>query len=408
MGDTGSMAETWDVGPDTVKIMTVHGAKGLEFKNVFVVSLVDKRFPSIERKEQIPLPDALVKEIVPEGDIHLEEERRLFYVAMTRAKDGLFLTSAEDYGGARKKKPSRFLVELGFIPKLEKSSKGPFDEIEKPATLSDEEKLIRSRIPKQFSFTQFQAYEICPKQYKYAHILQIPAGKRHTFSFGKSMHAVMLKFFQEVQERGSVGSQDNLFHGVTPPQSKGIVMPESRLIELLKDEWINEWYESSNHEKRYFEKGKEELKKFAAVHAQGYPIPLYLEKGFFIKIDEQTVKGSIDRIDALNGGAHLIDYKTGTAPSSVEELHTEDLWQLYLYAKASRDVLGLLPRMLSFYYFEAGAYFSVPWNEDDEKKILDLTKESIHAILMSSFIPTPSEWKCSHCDFRDICEDRSV
>jgi DNA helicase-2/ATP-dependent DNA helicase PcrA len=54
----------------------------------------------------------LIKEILPEGDIHTQEERRLMYVAMTRAKQGLYLTSAADYGGARHKKISKFLVEL--------------------------------------------------------------------------------------------------------------------------------------------------------------------------------------------------------------------------------------------------------------------------------------------------------
>ncbi|MCH7493012.1 UvrD-helicase domain-containing protein [Patescibacteria group bacterium] len=103
-GDEGSMHQSWDEGPEAVKIMTIHGAKGLEFPYVFIVNLVDKRFPSIERKEQIAIPDDLIKEIIPEGDIHLQEERRLLYVAMTRARDGLFMTSADDYGGAKKKK----------------------------------------------------------------------------------------------------------------------------------------------------------------------------------------------------------------------------------------------------------------------------------------------------------------
>src|SRR3990167_6234156 len=100
-----------------VKVMTVHSAKGLEFKYVFLVNLVDQRFPTRERTEAIDLPDKLVKEIVPAGDIHLQEERRLFYVCLTRARDGLFLTSAEDYGGLRKKKISVFLADLGFSAK---------------------------------------------------------------------------------------------------------------------------------------------------------------------------------------------------------------------------------------------------------------------------------------------------
>ncbi|HEU0051125.1 MAG TPA: UvrD-helicase domain-containing protein, partial [Patescibacteria group bacterium] len=110
-GEEGALDFDPDAGPELVKILTVHAAKGLEFKHVFVVSMVDQRFPTRARSETIPLPDGLVQERLPEGDLHLEEERRLFYVALTRAKETLVLTGASHYGGARQKKPSSFLEE---------------------------------------------------------------------------------------------------------------------------------------------------------------------------------------------------------------------------------------------------------------------------------------------------------
>ena len=82
---------------DTVKIMTVHAAKGLEFKYVFLVNIVDKKFPTISRSEKISIPDNLIKEKITGGkEAHIEEERRLFYVAITRAKEELFITGAND------------------------------------------------------------------------------------------------------------------------------------------------------------------------------------------------------------------------------------------------------------------------------------------------------------------------
>ncbi|MFH1456727.1 MAG: ATP-dependent helicase [Patescibacteria group bacterium] len=113
-GEQGSLSKELEEGPESVKVMTIHSAKGLEFKYVFIVNLVDKRFPCMDRKDPIELPDELIKEIIPSGDVHLQEERRLFYVAITRAKLGLYLTSADDYGGARKKKLSRFIYEIGL------------------------------------------------------------------------------------------------------------------------------------------------------------------------------------------------------------------------------------------------------------------------------------------------------
>lgn len=119
-GEGGKMEFDLSQGPDVVRIMTLHSAKGLEFKYVFLVNLVDKRFPSAERKDLIGIPDPLIKDKIPKGNIHLEEERRLFYVGMTRAKEGLYFTSAKDYGGEREKKISLFLKELGYKTPLQK------------------------------------------------------------------------------------------------------------------------------------------------------------------------------------------------------------------------------------------------------------------------------------------------
>jgi len=104
-GEEGKLS-TETGAADAVQIMTVHSAKGLEFEYVFIVNLVDRRFPSIQRREPIEIPTALVKDKFIEGDAHLQEERRLFYVAMTRAKRGLYFTSAIEYnGGVPKKYP---------------------------------------------------------------------------------------------------------------------------------------------------------------------------------------------------------------------------------------------------------------------------------------------------------------
>ncbi len=112
-----AVAQDPEEGPDVVSVMTVHGSKGLEFRYVFVINLVEQRFPSVGRSSSIDFPAGLVS-ISNGTDDHLAEERRLFYVAMTRAKEGLYLLSADDYGGARKRKMSRFLAEIGFDPSV--------------------------------------------------------------------------------------------------------------------------------------------------------------------------------------------------------------------------------------------------------------------------------------------------
>src|SRR5439155_18089340 len=117
-GEDPAVAEA-DVETPAVRVMTVHKAKGLEFPVVFLVGLVQDRFPLRRRGDLLEMPDALVKEPLPSGDFHLQEERRLFYVGMTRARRFLYLTSARDYGGARQRKVSQFVLEALDLAKDE-------------------------------------------------------------------------------------------------------------------------------------------------------------------------------------------------------------------------------------------------------------------------------------------------
>src|SRR6185295_18587868 len=92
-------------------VLTLHKAKGLEFPVVFMVGLVHGRFPTPKRRDPIDLPEALIKDILPQGDYHLQEECRLFYVGMTRAQEELHFTCAYDYDNKSVRKVSRFVSE---------------------------------------------------------------------------------------------------------------------------------------------------------------------------------------------------------------------------------------------------------------------------------------------------------
>src|SRR2546422_953622 len=105
-GEDPAVAEA-EVETPAVRILTVHKAKGLEFPVVVLVALVQDKFPLRGRRDALELPVELIKETLPSGDFHKQEERRLFYVGMTRAERELYLTSARDYGGTRERKGSR-------------------------------------------------------------------------------------------------------------------------------------------------------------------------------------------------------------------------------------------------------------------------------------------------------------
>jgi DNA helicase-2/ATP-dependent DNA helicase PcrA len=378
-GEEGKISIDMEQGPDVIKVMTIHGAKGLEFKYVFLVNMVDKRFPSTERKDQIELPDKLIKDIKPKGDVHLQEERRICYVAMTRAKEGLYFTSAEDYGGTRRKKLSRFLVEMGY---KEKNSIGVKDN-ELVLRIPKTTKGSRSpwKLPEHFSYSQLAAFEKCPLQYKFNFLLKIPTRGGASRSFGITLHNTLYQFLKRT------GSS-------------------FKIEDLYEQNWIDDWYENKKQKEEYFKLGKEIVKDFYrdckknpinVLKINGEPA---LETTFNLKIGGYTVKGKIDRIDDSPLGVSLIDYKTGKAK---DKLTPDEKEQLLLYQIAAEEILGLQPKELVYHYLNDNKKISFLGSEPDKQKLKEKIIKTIEAIRSSDFKAKPG-WQCSFCDFRYICE----
>ncbi len=407
-GDAGSLSQNLEEeSPDTIKIMTVHSAKGLEFKYVFIVNLVDKRFPAIGRSEPIEIPAKLIKEVVPEGDVHLQEERRLFYVAMTRAKAGLYFTSADDYGGGCKKKISRFLIELNkqglelSSSKQEHKKIDIFDQPKKAPLAVKESDLI---LPNKFSFTQLKAFKSCPYQYRFAHILRIPIKGKAQTSFGQSMHLALQKFFLLVNLKNRK-IQPDLFDPDKKSEVANITWDE--LFYIYRESFIDNWYSDKKIKNDYFKKGEKSLKNFFEYYNQNKPVAKYLEYSFNLRLGDNggdcLIKGKIDRVDAVDGSIKIVDYKTGSPKS---KLALEDKEQLLIYQIAAQEVMKEDVKALSFYYLDNNQEISFLGSQQELDKIRAKIIKTIGEIRQGEFPPKPGQI-CAWCDFNSICEYRA-
>lgn len=406
-GDEGGAPRSHET-QNAVQLLTIHGAKGLEFQHVFITNLVERRFPTDARNDAIPIPDALVQESIPSGDHHLEEERRLFYVAITRAKTSVTITSAQSYGGSRDKKVSRFVEELGIETTSHEAS--PTPRFALPQTVELMPPTLP--IPTRFSFSQLKAYETCPLQYKFAHILHIPTFGKPSFTFGQTIHRVLQYFYERVQAMNSA-TQGDLFASPNTATSESLVRVPScdELFEIYAQCWQDEWYVSKTQRDAYFEEGKRVLRAFYEQQQQnGWRVPQLLERDFTIHVNHVTVRGRIDRIDkTADKGVAIIDYKTGKPKT---ELDTNDKEQLYLYQIAAEEVPELRALgpvvSLTFYYLENGTEQSFTGSPETLLRYKQKILTTVQRIEARDFAPDPNPFKCRSCDFRDICEFRQL
>lgn len=403
-GDAGALERDVEAGPETIKIMTIHAAKGLEFPYVFVGNVVEQRFPGMDRKDPIAVPDTLIREILPQGDAHLQEERRLMYVAITRARDGVFFTLAEDYGGARRKKPSPFIYELKLLaPPVKAEKKPPLPErLFTPAPHQVKEAAAYQLREKHYSFTKLSTYNDCPWKYRYAFVLQVPKRGSHVLSYGSSIHQTLNNFFTLWKQRQQEA----------PGEKKSVMLTE--LLTIYEGAFIDEWFPSKKSRQEYFDKGAKALTTWYAKTLKNPPDVLRLEQVFNLKVDEFVVNGAIDRIDQIGVDAttkkplvKIVDYKTGRVKEKFEK---DDKYQLLIYTLAVRDpnILDGEVKALEYYFVDENESRTMVPTEKDAIAALDWVRGTVAKIQSGDFRATPNKFVCDFCDFREICDFRAV
>jgi len=391
-GDDPAVAEA-DFDQDAVNILTVHKAKGLEFPIVFLVSAVADRFPVRNRGETIPLPDPLVKDILPGGDFHLQEERRLFYVGMTRAQRELYFTSARDYGGVRPRKISRFVLEALDIPQVDVATykAAPVEAIHRHAPPADGQQRLEGVLPPEspliVSFRQVDDYDICPLKYKYTHILRVPLMRDHRVVYGSAIHEAIREYHRRKARRQLVTLDD--------------------LIRHFERAWITEGFISREHEDQRMDEGREVLAQFFAFQEGSGFVPTFVEAPFSFQVGATRVKGRWDRVDLRGDEVVLIDFKTSDVRTQKDaDRRARESLQLAIYALAYREVYGVMPHRLELHFL--GPQGVLVGTAAPDGELLAETAAVIErvsgGIRGQQFIATPDFYRaCRYCAFASIC-----
>jgi DNA helicase-2/ATP-dependent DNA helicase PcrA len=387
-GDDPGQAEA-DPDLDAVHVLTVHKAKGLEWPVVIMVSLLQNKFPHTRRSDPIELPRELTNESFPQGDTHLQEERRLFYVGMTRARDRLYLTSAADYGGVRKRKVSQFVLEALDRPQLDEINVKSRAEqrIQRfapvPGTQSESKAPITERSILNISHYQVDDYLTCPLKYKYVHVLRLPFF-HHTIVYGKAIHAAVETYFKyKIHE---------------------IPVTLDMLNKSYKDAWRNIGFLSREHEERRFEAGLEAIQRFYEREQQTTVLPKYVEEPFSFMLEMNRMSGRWDRIDERDGQIIIIDFKTSAVfQQDAADKRARESLQLTIYAMAYEKICGSPADRLELHFLESGLIGAAEVTEKLLNSGRDKILKAAAGIRKRDYTATPSYTACQYCAYAGIC-----
>ncbi len=383
-----------DAGPlddDRVHVLTLHKAKGLEFPVVFLVGLVQGRFPTPLRRDPIELPEPLIQDILPSGDYHLQEERRLCYVGMTRAQETLHLTTAYHYGGRSVRKVSQFAREaLPSVPAAPSPiALTALERIHQPIPSAPSAAVAASttpRLPEPLRLSPYGVddYVTCPLKFQYSHLLRVPIMRHHLIVYGAALHAAVEQFFKRVL--------------VNQP------MTLEELWAVFEQAWISEGFFSLEHEQQRLAQGKDALRRFYEAQQRAPERPTFIEKKFSVPVDDFLVVGRWDRVDYDGEEAVIIDYKSSDVHEQAQaDRRVRDSLQMGVYALAWQRLHGRLPARLELRFLETGFVGQRVPTDDDLIEVEARLREAARGIRAGAFQAQPQQFSCRWCAYQTIC-----
>ncbi|MDA0525416.1 UvrD-helicase domain-containing protein [Methanococcoides alaskense] len=441
---------------NTVKVMTIHQSKGKEAKAVFVCDMAARHLPLQHMKKTFTVPSQLAKGVQRdeiEGILHMEEERRLAYVAMTRAREHLYLVFPDKYSGNKRSvKPSAFLDQIEYLsnPQIEyiettastvtagPDLKSPLevkkDEFQRLVSIYSRQGQVKEAMEALVVLAQLREVEthgnlatfdlknllrVNPKEPKELEDLidnRVPplvdldmrfsASKikeyidcplRFKYNSILNIPTPQMSFFQ-------VGTS---VHSVYEQMSKLKMQGESIDMKLanktLDDSWDGSVFSSDTQEKQEHGKMKEMIEFWFELEKECKDETISVEEWFELEIDGHSFGGFIDRIDQTPDGEYVvIDYKTGKTTTPKKKLK-EDV-QIALYCLAVKEKYGKLPVQAGHLYVNPNVQELrlVDVVEEEVEAVVGRIKETVNSIMDEDF-EVKDKPNCYWCNYGGIC-----
>jgi DNA helicase-2/ATP-dependent DNA helicase PcrA len=391
-GENPAAAEP-DLDDDAVHLMTVHRAKGLEFPVVFLVGLEANHFPGVNRRDPLPFPDGLVHQAPPAGDAHRAEERRLCYVALTRAREELVLSCSVDHGGVRQWKPSPFLLEALDVSRLDVpvTRAARMEAVRRHRALPELPAPVLAPIPPEKTLTlsahQIDAWLTCPLQFKNAHVLNIPSLPHHTAGYGLALHNAIRQHYQAIE--------------------RGRPLDEEDIVEAFEASWTGEGFITAEHEQQRLEQGREAIRAFHRRESEAPSRPALVEASFRVAVGPNELRGRFDRVDERREGAVIVDFKSSEMEDRAKaDERAQKSLQLGVYALAYERMHGERPAAVELHFIGTGVVGRAAVTAESIAATREQVERAAEGIRARDFEATPSFHACRYCAFNTICAVR--
>ncbi len=377
---------TLDIADDQVNVLSVHRAKGLEWQTVYIVDCTESSFPLRNFGSGLKLPQELQAD-PSEADAHIAEERRLMYVAVTRARQEVILTHATRHGSGAERKPSRFLSELlghelTTATTAEESNKKGLDAFAPLATASDVIKLPESmqydgRI--HLSVSQIEAWLRCPQDFYYRYVLNMPLPPAPQLDYGSLIHGV-IEAIHDGRARGK------------PPKLE-------KLLEDARQNLPQSGYPSLRSRERSHKQALETVRIVYERFTQD-ELPIETEWPFTLELPTVplTIRGKIDAVYRAEQGVEIRDFKTSMSVNTPEKAkaRVSGSQQLTLYALAWLNLRGEMPAKLTLDFVETGQLASVKKQPKSLATLENKLEAMVQALQAGKYPPGRDHSYCQH------------
>ena len=383
------VAEAEEENPDAVRLMTVHAAKGLEFSHVWILRVIAPGFPASYREPLFEFPQSLRSSIVlgDSKEVNEQEERRLFYVAITRARDRLAIHSR--HGRGQDRTPPGFLRPLLLSRMLRpalRSREGTRTSNQPEATVEISPAGSWMLLPPIVKMEELalsahavESYSTCPLKFKLEKDWKVPGQAAAAMQYGSAMHTVLRQYYDPSAGAAEFGIED--------------------VLRAFRQEFAKAVIDDPVQRALYEKQAGYQLRTLLGAQPRGSVPVVAAEVSFSFSLGGHKVVGRIDRMDRIDGNAvRVIDYKTGAAKT---KRYAEDSLQLSIYAMGA-NALGFIPRELEFLNLQGNEHVVTTRSTAQLERARLRIEDAARGISAGAFEAKPGQ-HCQWCLYRRLC-----